>query len=293
MRHKILVGLAAAALLGASLVTACRDDAAAGTPEAARIIKDTDDEAVVELPDGRRVSLRYEEGTGLLERHRRAKDKPWSASKTLYATGTEPCQGIDLTAHSGTVTVRAGFGTYCRDGEPPMESVAAVGTGGFGRWDAHLSEDWDGWDRVDIADDGRSATFRSDSWSGRTTLSWRLGQGFGEQTTTYKKLGERFLGTWRAADGSHQVTFRQREPNRPATATVKTIKGTGCTFRMPLFNIWEDKVQPRGGELLEGEKTTYCPPEEFNSEYVLESPDGALSLRNLGETQPLVTYRKS
>ncbi|MEK0098544.1 hypothetical protein WDA79_08540 [Streptomyces sp. A475] len=293
MRRACVFGVAGAVLLATGGITACQGDASADPAGAARVVKDTDDEAVVELSDGRRVSLRYQAGTGLLERHRGARGKPWSTSKTVYATKTDPCRGIDLKAHRATVTVRADFGQYCRDGEPPTESVAAVGTGGPGKWDTHLAKDWDGWDRVDIARNGKSATFSTKSSSGTTTLEWRAGKGFGEVVTTYKKLGARFLGTWRAEDGSHQVTFRQSRLNVPASATVETLEGPTCKVRMDLINIWEDRVQPRRTKVLEGEKTTYCPPEEFNSEYVVATADGPMELRNLGDATPLVTYRKS
>ncbi|MFB7758314.1 hypothetical protein ACFC18_53580, partial [Streptomyces sp. NPDC056121] len=66
-----------------------------------------------------------------------------------------------------------------------------------------------------------------------------------------------------------------------------------CKVRMDLINIWEDRVQPRRTKVLEGEKATYCPPEEFNSEYVVATADGPMELRNLGDATPLVTYRKS
>ncbi|MGW2079049.1 hypothetical protein ACWCOW_19245 [Streptomyces sp. NPDC001939] len=293
MQRECVFGVAGAVLLATAGITACQSDASAAPAGASRVVKDTDDEAVVELSDGRRVSLRYQAGRGLLERHRSAAGKPWSKSTTVYATKADPCRGIDLKAERTTVTVRANFGQYCRDGEPPTESVAAVGTGGLGKWDTHMAKNWDGWDRVDIARNGKSATFSTKSWAGTTTLDWRAGKGFGEVATTYKKLGERFLGTWRAEDGSHQVTFRQSRLNVPASATVEMLKGPPCKVRMDLINIWEDRVQPRGAKLLEGEKTTYCPPEEFNSEYVVATADAPMELRNLGDATPLVTYRKS
>ncbi|MFD5125270.1 hypothetical protein [Streptomyces sp. NPDC058385] len=293
MQRECVFGVAGAVLLATAGITACQGDATAAPAGAARIVEDTDDEAVIELSDGRRVSLRYRAGTGLLERHRSAGGKPWSHSKTVYATKADPCRGIDLKANRATVTVRANFGQYCRDGEPPAESVAAVGTGGLGKWDTRIAKNRDGWDRVDIARNGKSATFSAKSSAGTTTLDWRAGKGFGEIATTYNKLGERFLGTWRAEDGSHQVTFRQSEVNVPASATVETLKGPTCTVRMDLINIWEDRVQPRGVKVLEGERTTYCPPEEFNSEYVVTAAGGSMELRNLGDATPLVTYRKS
>jgi hypothetical protein len=293
MQRECVFGIAGAVLLATAGITACQGDASTAPSGAARVVKDTDDEAVAELSDGRRVSLRYQAGTGLLERHRSAVGKPWSTSKTVYATKTDPCRGIDLKAYRATVTVRADFGQYCRDGEPPTESVAAVGTGGLGRWDTRVARNLDGWDRVGIARDGKSAKFSSRSSAGTTTLVWRAGKGFGEVATTYKRLGERFLGTWRAEDGSHRVTFRQSKLNVPASATVEMLKGPTCRVRMDLINIWEDRVQPRGAKVLEGGKTTYCPPEEFNSEYVVATADGPMELRNLGDATPLVTYRKS
>ncbi|MDQ8703818.1 hypothetical protein RCO28_15150 [Streptomyces sp. LHD-70] len=287
MSRKVLAGVAAA-LVAVGGVTGCETGA-----DASRVVKDTDDEAVVELGDGHRVSLRYRPGTGLVERHRSAADAPWSASRTLYATETEPCQGIDLEVRLGTVAVRANFADYCRDGEPPAETVAAVGTGEFGAWDTHVSKDWDGWDRVRVAGDGRSATFSTKTWNSGTTLDWHAGQGFGEQRTVYKQLGERFLGTWRAKDGSHRLTFRQAAPNRPASLTVETLKGTDCQVRMDVVNIWEDTIEPSHAELLRGRKTTHCPAPQFESKYVLRAPGGEMVLRKLDEAKALATYTKA
>ncbi|MDI3404217.1 hypothetical protein [Streptomyces cavernicola] len=287
MPHKVPWGVAGA-LLAVIGVSGCDSE-----EKASRIVKDTDDEAVVELGDGRQVSLRYRQGTGLVERHRSTADAPWSEPRTLYATRTEPCTGIDLNARHGTVAVRADFAAYCRDGEPPAETVAAVGAGEFEKWDTHVSEDWDGWDRVRIAGDGRSATFATKTWSSGTTVKWRAGRGFGAEHTAYKRLGERFLGTWRATDGSHRLTFRQAGPDRPAGLTVETLKGTACTVRMDVQNIWKDTVEPDEAELVRGRKTVNCPAPEFDSKYVLKAPDGEMRLQELVEPpKTLATYRK-
>lgn len=88
------------------------------------------------------------------------------------------------------------------------------------------------------------------------------------------------------------MTFRQSKLNVPASVTVEMLKGPTCKVRMDLIDIWEDRAQPRGAKVLAGEKTTYCPPEEFNSEYVVATAGGPMELRNLGDATALVTYRK-
>lgn len=70
MQRECAFGVAGAVLLATAGITACQGDASAAPPGTARVVKDTDDEAVIELSDGRRVSLRYQAGTGLRERHR-------------------------------------------------------------------------------------------------------------------------------------------------------------------------------------------------------------------------------
>ncbi|MFC4014029.1 hypothetical protein ACFOY2_42860 [Nonomuraea purpurea] len=98
----------------------------------------------------------------------------WTRPRLVYGTKTEACQGILLRAFGATVTAVADFGLYCSDGEPPTESVAAVGVGSLGTWDHHLTRNFDGWERVSAGDGGAEITFRR----GSSTLRWSRTGGF-------------------------------------------------------------------------------------------------------------------
>ncbi|MGN9788094.1 hypothetical protein ACTMTF_42215 [Nonomuraea sp. ZG12] len=130
--------------------------------------------ATVELDDGRRVAMHYRRGKGLYEQHSSLRAAGWTKPRLIYGTKTEACQGIHLRAFGGTVTAVADFGVYCSDGEPPMESVAAVGVGGLRTWDHHLTRSFDGWERVSASDGGKEVTFRR----GSATLRWSRSGGF-------------------------------------------------------------------------------------------------------------------
>ena len=133
--------------------------------------------AMVKLPDGRRVAMHYLRRKGLFEQHYSPKTG-WSKPVAIYRTKTEACQGITLKTGGGTVAAIADFGVYCADGEPPTESIAAVGIGRLNTWVHHLTDDFDGWERVSVTANGRRATFIRNSTETRTSLRWDLGKGF-------------------------------------------------------------------------------------------------------------------
>ncbi|WP_433257931.1 hypothetical protein ACQPYK_21920 [Streptosporangium sp. CA-135522] len=137
-------------------------------------------EGKVTLADGRRVAMHYRRGEGLFEQHQIPNAGGWTKPRLIYRTRTPACQGIELQASDGTVTAIADFGLYCADGEPPTESIAAVGMGDLRRWDHHLTKDFDGWERVTVTDHGRKATFVNRSLKGHTTLVWTLTGGFSD-----------------------------------------------------------------------------------------------------------------
>ncbi|MFI5795840.1 hypothetical protein [Streptomyces sp. NPDC051677] len=137
-------------------------------------------DAEITLSDGRRVGMAYVAGRGLVERHRDTGAGAWSAPRVVYATATDRCQSLTLKAFDGTVAVIADWGVYCYDGEPPTESIAAVGTGDLSRWDTELTEDFDGWTKVVAADDARQLVFSEASTESLTRLRWSRTEGFAE-----------------------------------------------------------------------------------------------------------------
>ena len=130
--------------------------------------------AMVGLDDGRRVAMHYQRGEGLYEQHSSPQADGWTRPHLIYGTKTEACQGVHLRAFGETVTAIADFGLYCSDGEPPMESIAAVGVGDLRTWDHHLTRSFDGWGRVSAGAGGKEVTFRR----GSTTLRWSESGGF-------------------------------------------------------------------------------------------------------------------
>ncbi|MFJ8108264.1 hypothetical protein [Streptomyces sp. NPDC096132] len=132
--------------------------------------------AEVKLDDGRRVAMYYRRGQGLVEQHYSPRAKAWTKAKVIHHTKADACQGIELRANGGTVAAIANFGPYCYDGEPPAESIAAVGTGGLTKWDVNVTKDFDGWERASVSDDGSEVVFRRD-----VTLRWSRADGFGDQ----------------------------------------------------------------------------------------------------------------
>ncbi|GAA3012981.1 hypothetical protein [Streptosporangium longisporum] len=136
-------------------------------------------EAEITLADGRRVAMHYGRRRGLFEQHH-VPGHGWTRPRLIYRTETDACQGIELRAVGGTVTAIANFAPYCADGEPPMESVAAVGVGDLSRWDHHLTRSFDGWERVTVTDGGERAVFSSRSLKWHSSLVWTLKDGFAE-----------------------------------------------------------------------------------------------------------------
>lgn len=132
--------------------------------------------AVAKLDDGRRVALHYLRGKGLVEQHYSPTAKAWTEPRVIYRTKTDACQGIHLRTKNGTVAAIADFGSYCYDGEPPTESIAAVGTGGLTEWSVDVAKDFDGWERATVSSDGQQVVFGRDS-----TLRWSRADGFERQ----------------------------------------------------------------------------------------------------------------
>lgn len=130
--------------------------------------------AQVKLADGRRVAMHYMKGKGLFVQDYSPKAKGWSKSALVYGTNSDACQGITLKAKDGTVAAFGDFGDYCADGEPPTESVAAVATGRLTKWATHLTKDFDGWEKIAVADGGKKATFSR----GADRLIWTKAGGF-------------------------------------------------------------------------------------------------------------------
>ncbi|MFH0179697.1 hypothetical protein [Streptomyces cacaoi] len=138
-------------------------------------------DAEIGLPDGRRVGMAYVEGRGLVERHRDADTGVWSAPRVVYATATDRCQSLTLKVFDGTtVAVIADWGDYCYDGEPPMESLAAVGTVDLTRWDTKLTRNFDGWSKVAPAGGSGDLVFTRSSTEWLTRLRWSGTEGFAE-----------------------------------------------------------------------------------------------------------------
>ncbi|WP_419993311.1 hypothetical protein [Streptomyces boninensis] len=140
----------------------------------------TESRQVVKLADGRKVAMGYKPREGLLEQHTSKSAKGWSAPKLLYRTKTDHCQSLTLKAFGRTVAASANWALYCADGEPPNESIAAVGTGSFAKWDTHFTPSFDGWEKIRSANAGRTVDFTNASVETLTRLRWQKGTGFGD-----------------------------------------------------------------------------------------------------------------
>ncbi|MGP3922658.1 hypothetical protein [Streptomyces sp. 8N616] len=138
------------------------------------------DTEVVELDDSRRVGMYYDAGRGLVEQHYSPKAKGWSKPQVIYKTKTDPCPGISLTAFGGTVAAIANFGLYCADGEPPTESIAAVGVKSLAKWDTNMTKNFDGWDGGRVAGDAKRLSFTNASIERVTRLRWSQAEGFSD-----------------------------------------------------------------------------------------------------------------
>ena len=131
-------------------------------------------ESQLKLPDGRRVAMHYLEKKGLYVQDYSPKERGWSKPKNIYRTKTDACQGITLKHRAGTVAAIADWATYCYDGEPPQESLAAVSTGRLTKWDRHLTRGFDGWAKADITKNGKQVTFKYHA----DRLKWTKAKGF-------------------------------------------------------------------------------------------------------------------
>ncbi|KOU72355.1 hypothetical protein ADK57_10110 [Streptomyces sp. MMG1533] len=152
---------------------------ASSTPSATTSVRFGEE---IELSDGRHVGVSYAAGSGLVEQHRDAGTDEWSKPRVVYRTMADACQSITLEEFDGTVAVIADWGYYCADGEPPEESIAAVGTGDLSRWDAKLTKAFDGWEKATAEGDSRHLRFTN----GSTRLRWSRAEGFGQVEETYR-----------------------------------------------------------------------------------------------------------
>ncbi|MFD3314440.1 hypothetical protein [Streptomyces sp. NPDC058694] len=149
------------------------------SPSHARFVEET------EWADGRRVGMYYAAKRGLMEQHQDTAGGAWSKPHLVYATKSDPCQSITLKAFDGgTVAAIANWGPYCSDGEPPMESIAAVGTRNLSKWDTKLTKEFDGWEKVEASGDNEYLTFGRNSTEWLTRLRWSRTDGFGEVEET-------------------------------------------------------------------------------------------------------------
>lgn len=123
------------------------------------------------LNDGRKVAMWYSEGgTELMEQHYSPDADGWTAPQAIYTSDEpDPCQGIDIVDEDGIVAVIADFGGFCYDGEPPMESLAIVGTGDLTEWQVDMTPGFDGWEQVTLTD-GKAEWKRGDK-----VLTWSEG----------------------------------------------------------------------------------------------------------------------
>ncbi|WP_314411871.1 hypothetical protein [Streptomyces sp. DSM 40484] len=176
---------AAAALLTCTAACGSTDAGAGGegtgesrsaspAPSHARFVAD------IPWSDGGRVGMYYAAGRGLMEQHKNTAGGPWSRPRLVYATEGDACQSITLKAFGDTVTAIADWGVYCADGEPPTESVAAVGTRKLAAWDTKSTEDFDGWEKAATVPGTEDLLFTRSSTEWLTRLRWSPTGGFGE-----------------------------------------------------------------------------------------------------------------
>ena len=216
--------------------------------------------AVIKLPDGRKVEIRYIAEKGLGERHYSPGTGKWSGTKLIYKTKSDACQGIELAANDGTVAAIADFGTYCYDGEPPEESIAAVGTGEFTKWDTDRQDDFDGWDKANVSKGGEQAAFTQYTTETIETLRWSKNDGYSgpvEKPRPPKKLSEDFFGSWKSKDGSQRVAVQKR--GNGGVATFFSQKGERCVTRVDLYPNETDVGEFAAVFREEGKRSKSCP----------------------------------
>jgi hypothetical protein len=174
--------VAAVVLLGFAVACGKPDSGSAGVKTAPRAHARFEEE--VTLGDGSRVGLSYARGRGLVEQHRRPRARVWSAPYLVHRTTSDPCGSMVVTPFGTTVAVIANWGPYCADGEPPAESVAAVGTDGPSRWDIKVTGDFDGWEKVSVVRGSRDLRFERVSSEWATLVRWDRDEGFAEVDET-------------------------------------------------------------------------------------------------------------
>ncbi|QUI31978.1 hypothetical protein H9W91_14725 [Streptomyces alfalfae] len=258
-----------------------------------RVVEDDDDHTVLELSDGRQVSLRFTR-RGLEAQHRHASDEAWSARKTVYETGAEPCQGIRAKAYRDTVWLASGFGKYCRDGEEPQEVIAAVATGDLSSWTTDPTKNNMVWPKARIRDGGARVDFVDRSFWGTTTLTWRKGSGFAKAATEYKPIHPWFVGRWRATDGSQQLSIHQVEPGRWARVVIETRTGPRCKGSAIVTGSNQHDLSMSNFKLEQGTRTVNCPLDELKYDFDVKSSDGPLRLRKIGNhPKTVLTYERA
>ncbi|MEV5613335.1 hypothetical protein [Streptomyces sp. NPDC052225] len=258
-----------------------------------RVVEDDDDHTVLELSDGRQVSLRFTR-RGLEAQHRHTSHDAWSARQTVYETGTKPCHGIRAKAYRDTVWLAAGFGVYCRDGEEPQEVIAAVATGDLSTWTTDPTRNTVPWPKARIRDGGARVDFVDRSMLETTTLTWRKGSGFAEVATEYKPIHPWFVGRWRATDGSQELTFHQVGPGRRARVVIESRTGPRCAGSAIVSGIDQHDLSMRNFKLDQGTRTVNCPPKELEYSFDVKSSDGPLRLRKIGNhPKTVLTYERA
>ncbi|MBW5424266.1 hypothetical protein GKQ77_22305 [Streptomyces sp. BG9H] len=258
-----------------------------------RVVEDDDDHTVLELSDGRQVSLRFTR-RGLEAQHRDASDDAWSARKTVYETGTKPCGGIRAKAYRDTVWLAAGFGVYCRDGEEPQEVIAAVATGDLSSWTTDPTKNNMVWPKARIRDSGARVDFVDRSFWGTNTLTWRKGSGFARMATKYKPIHPWFVGRWRATDGSQQLTIHQVEPGRWARVVIESRTGPRCKGSAVVTGTHQHDLSMSNFKLDQGVRTVNCPPKANEYDFDVKSSDGPLRLRKIGNhPKTVLTYERA
>ncbi|MEV0529912.1 hypothetical protein AB0I66_41540 [Streptomyces sp. NPDC050439] len=258
-----------------------------------RVVEGDEDHTVLELSDGRQLSLRFTR-RGLEAQHRHTLDEAWSAPKTVYETGTPPCHGIRAKAYRDTVWLAAGFGAYCRDGEEPQEVIAAVATGDLSSWTTDPTKNTTTWPKARIRDGGTRVDFIDPSMLQTTTLTWRKDSGFAQATTTYKPIHPWFVGRWQATDGSQQLTLHQVKPDRRARMVIESRTGPRCKGSATVSGIDQHDLSLSNFTLEQGTTTLNCPPKETKFSFDVKSPDGPLRLRTIGNhPKTILTYERA
>ncbi|SCK33672.1 hypothetical protein H181DRAFT_02759 [Streptomyces sp. WMMB 714] len=260
-----------------------------------RRIESNDDRSVIQLADGRWVEMRYRPGKGLTERHQRSTKGRWTTPRTIHRTKAGPCRGIKLRARGDTVAAIADFGHACREDQPPDWSVAVVSEGDLSQWESDVTEGTDGWPRARFLDGGVRFV---DKWhDGTQTLLWTPDGGF-DKRTVWDGVPKSFVGTWRATDGSHQVTFEQGG-DKPPRVVITTSDGE-CEARGQVEAIADVVQLPLDMDEVRGkDPDAFCPP-EHSSPKNYELKGGTLRLTTPVEStggggyrdKVLVTYER-